>query len=92
VDKAITPGSAENGGWILNPMTAVGSALSTDRQDASKLRNYINSAPPLEPNAALDWLKQGKTEQAKAAGEAINSWESNYVNKTGAFIVMIRTL
>jgi len=35
VDKAITPGSAENGGWILNPMTVVGSALSTDRKDAS---------------------------------------------------------
>lgn len=92
MDQAITPGSAENGGWILNPMTAVGSALSTDTKDAIKLRNYINSAPPLEPNKAFDWLKQGKTEEAKAAGEAINSWESNYINKTGAFIVMDRNL
>jgi hypothetical protein len=90
VDKAITAGRAENGGWILNPMTAVGSALSTDKKGATKLRDYINSVPPFEPDAAFDWLNQGRTEQAKAAGEEINSWESNYIKKTGAFIVMDR--
>jgi hypothetical protein len=87
VDKAITAGSAENGGWIFNPTTVIGSALSTDIKYTKPLNNYIYYVPSLEPNAAFDWLKLGKAEQAKAVGEAMSSWEGDYVNKTGVVLM-----
>ena len=79
-DKVITARNAEKNEWIFNPTTAVGSALSTDTKYTSSLNNYYNYVP--SPDAAFAWLKSSKTPQAKAVGEAMSSWEADYLNKT----------
>jgi hypothetical protein len=43
-DKAITAGTAENGGWIFSPTTVVGSALSTDTRYMKQLNNYTTTS------------------------------------------------